>query len=47
MQNTGIDLFDNDDYFVSILPQEFDLLDDLGETIQDDLDNDITDDTAP
>jgi hypothetical protein len=47
MQNTGIDLFDNDDKYVLSIPNEFCLLDDLGADLQDDSGSDITDDTTP
>ena len=47
MQNVGIDLFDNDDQYIIGLPNEFCLLDDLGEGLEDDLGSDLQDDTAP
>jgi len=47
MQNSGIDIFDNDDVYVNSLPKSFDLQDNLGDVLQDDLGSDITDDTTP
>lgn len=47
MNSTGIDIFDDDDIYVSSIPKSFDLLDDTGDQLLDNASLVITDDTTP